>query len=154
MCVIVYLDDILIYSKNPEEHEQHLRQVLQRLKEHQLYAKLSKCSLFVDSIEYLGHIMDADGIKPNSRLIKAIEKLPRPTTFKELQSVLELAGYYQKFIPKFSAIALPLTDETLNASKSKPIGWTDKMQNAFETLKTTLTSEPCLSLADPMEILK
>jgi hypothetical protein len=149
VCVIVYLDDILVYSKNPEDHEQHLRQVLERLKEHQLYAKLSKCSFFVNSIEYLRHIVDNDGIKPNPSLIKAIEEFPRPTTLKELQSFLGLAGYYRKFIANFSAIALPLTDGTRKASQSKPIAWTDKMQDAFETLKKALASAPCLSLADP-----
>jgi hypothetical protein len=69
VCVIVYLDDILVYSKNKEEHEQHLRQVLQRLKEHQLYAKLSKCTFFASSTEYLGYIIDGEGLQPNPQLI-------------------------------------------------------------------------------------
>src|SRR5437762_363442 len=129
ICVIVYLDDILIYSKNKEEHEQQLRQVLQRLKDHQLYAKLSKCTFFSSSIEYLGHIADGEGLRPNPQLVQALTDFPQPKTLKELQSFLGLANYYRKFISNFSHIALPLTDDTQNASSSnlRPIEWTDKM---------------------------
>jgi len=115
VCVVVYLDDILVYSKNEEEHEQQLRQVLQRLKDHQLYVKLSKCSFFASSIEYLGHIVDKDGLRPNPQLVQALEEFPCPRTLKELQSFLGLANYYQKFIQNFSHIALPLTDATRNS---------------------------------------
>jgi len=118
VCVIVYLNDILVYSRNAEDHEQHLRQVLQRLKEHQLYARLSKCSFFASSTEYLGHIVDGDGLRPNSRLIQAITEFPRPKPLKELQSFLGLANYYRKYISGFSNIALPLTDATRNNTQS------------------------------------
>src|SRR6266513_3408759 len=151
ICVIVYLDDILIYSKNKEEHEQQLRQVLQRLKDHQLYAKLSKCTFFSSSIEYLGHIADGDGLRPNPRLVQALTDFPQPKTLKELQSFLGLANYYRKFIPNFSRIVLPLTEATQNAMRSnlRPIEWTDKMQTAFKEIKKALTSAPCLALPDP-----
>src|SRR5204862_5748294 len=130
VCVIVYLDDILVYSKSKEEHEQHLRQVLQRLKDNHLYAKLSKCTFFANSIEYLGHIVDGEGLRPNPRLVQALMDFPRPKSLKELQSFLGLANYYRKFITNFCRIALPLTDATQNASLSnlRPIEWTDKMQ--------------------------
>jgi Reverse transcriptase (RNA-dependent DNA polymerase)/RNase H-like domain found in reverse transcriptase/Integrase zinc binding domain/Chromo (CHRromatin Organisation MOdifier) domain/Aspartyl protease len=151
VCVIVYLDDILVYSKNKEEHEQHLRQVLQRLKDNQLYAKLSKCTFFANSVEYLGHIADGDGLRPNPRLIQALTDFPRPKTLKELQSFLGLANYYRKFIANFSHIALPLTDATRNTTRSnlRPIEWTESMQAAFDELKKVLTSAPCLALPDP-----
>src|SRR5436305_2846269 len=112
VCVIVYLDDILVYSKNKEEHEQHLRQVLQRLKNNQLYAKLSKCTFFTNSIEYLEHIVDEEGLRPNPRLVQALKDSSQPKTLKELQSFLGLANYYRKFIANFSHIALPLTNAT------------------------------------------
>ena len=123
ICVVVYLDDILVYSRNAEEHEQHLRQVLQRLKEHQLYARPSKCTLFASSIEYLGHIVDGNGMRPNPRLVQAITEFPRLKTLKELQSFLGLANYYRKYIANFSQVALPLTDATRNGTRSnlKPI---------------------------------
>jgi hypothetical protein len=151
VCVIVYLDDILVYSKNKEEHERHLRQVLQRLKDNQLYAKLSKCTFFANSIEYLGHIADGDGLRPNPRLVQALMDFPRPKTLKELQSFLGLANYYRKFIANFSHIALPLTDATRNATHSnlRPIEWTQPRQTAFDELKKALTSAPCLALPDP-----
>src|SRR5438552_566286 len=149
--VIVYLDDILIYSKNKVEHEQQLLQVLQRLKDHQLYAKLSKCTFFSNSIEYLGHIADGEGLRPNPQLVQALTDFPQPKTLKELQSFLGLANYYRKFIANFSRIALPLTDATQNASSSnlQPIEWIDKMQTAFKEIKKALISAPCLALPDP-----
>ena len=151
VCVIVYLDDILVYSKNKEEHEQHLRQVLQRLKDNQLYARLSKCTFFTNSIEYLGHIVDGDGLRPNPQLIQALMDFPQPRTLKELQSFLGLANYYRKFIANFSKIALPLTDATRNNMQGnlRPIEWTESMQTAFDALKEALTSVSCLALSDP-----
>ena len=151
VCVIVYLDDILVYSKNKEEHEQHLRQVLQRLKDNQLYARLSKCTFFTNSIEYLGHIVDGDGLRPNPQLVQALMDFPQPRTLKELQSFLGLANYYRKFIANFSHIALPLTDATRNNVQDnlRPIEWTESMQTAFDALKEALTSASCLALPDP-----
>ena len=151
VCVIVYLDDILVYSKSKEEHEQHLQQVLQRLKDNQLYAKLSKCTFFTNSIEYLGHIVNNEGLRPNPQLVQALVDFPRPKTLKELQSFLGLANYYRKFIANFSHIALPLTDATRNNQQGnlRPIEWTESMQTAFDALKEALTSAPCLALPDP-----
>ena len=78
MSVIVYLDDILVFSKNDADHEKHVRQVLQRLRENKLYARSSKCTFFTDTIEYLGHVIGPDGIKPNPSLVKAIVTFPQP----------------------------------------------------------------------------
>ena len=144
ICVVVYLDDILVYSKNDEDHEKHVRQVLQRLREHQLYARPSKCTFFTDTVEYLRHIIGPDGIKPNPALVKAIIEFPQPHTLKELQSFLGLANYYQKFIKNYSKISLPLTDALQNTSNSRPVLFTDAMIQAFNNLKTALTNDPCL----------
>ena len=149
ICVIIYLDDILIYSKNDEDHEKHVRQVLQQLREHQLYARPSKCTFFTDTVEYLGHIIGPDGIKPNPALVKAIVEFPQPHTLKELQSFLGLANYYRKFIKNYSKISLPLTDALQNASNSRPVIFTNAMVQAFNDLKTALTNDPCLQLPDP-----
>ena len=149
VCVVVYLDDILIYSKNDEDHEKHVRQILQRLREHQLYARSSKCTFFTDTVEYLGHIIGSDGIKPNPALVKAIIEFPQSHTLKELQSFLGLANYYRKFIKNYSKISLPLTDALQNASNSRSVIFTNAMIQAFNDLKTALTNDPCLQLSDP-----
>jgi len=149
ICVIVYMDDILVYSKTPEEHEQHLRRVLQRLREHQLYAKPSKCTLFTDTIEYLGHLITPEGIKPNPALVEAIVKYPRPETLKSMQSFLGMTNYYRKFVKDYSKRAIPLTQALQNASNSRPIIWNPDMEGAFQDLKDALTNAPCLQLPDP-----
>lgn len=127
ICVVVYLDDILIYSKNDEDHEMYVRQVLQRLREHQLYSRPSKCTVFAHTDEYLRHIIGPDGIKPNPVLFKAIVELPQPDKLRELQSFLGLANCYRKFIKNHCKIALPLTDALQHASNSRPIMFTDTM---------------------------
>jgi hypothetical protein len=149
ICVIVYMDDILVYSKTPEQHEQHLRRVLQRLREHQLYAKPSKCTLFTDTIDYLGHLVTPEGIKPNPALVEAIIKYPRPETLKSLQSFLGMMNYYRKFVKDYSKRALPLTQALQNASNSRPIIWNPEMEGAFHDLKDALIRPPCLQLPDP-----
>jgi hypothetical protein len=148
-CVIVYIDDILIYSKTPEEHEANVREVLNRLREHKLYAKASKCSFNVTEVEYLGHIINHEGVKPNPRLVKAITSFPRPRTVKELQSFLGLANYYRKFVKDFSKLAIPLTDALQQASRTRPLEWTTAMSSAFQLVKIALTTSPCLILPDP-----
>jgi len=149
ICVVVYLDDILVYSKNWTDHEQHLRQVLQRLRDNQLYARPSKCVFFTKTVEYLGHIVGPDGIKPNPTLVRAIVEFPQPYTLKQLQSFLGLSNYYRKFIQNYSKVSLPLTDALQNASNSRPIIFTDEMIKAFNELKIAITSDPCLQLPDP-----
>jgi hypothetical protein len=107
--VIVFLDDILIYSKSKEEHEHHLRLVLQVLREHQLYAKLSKCSFYQDKIHYLGHIISKQGIVVDPEKIKAIRGWPTPMNVSEIKSFMGLARYYKRFIEGFSKISHPIT---------------------------------------------
>jgi hypothetical protein len=107
--VIVFLDDILIYSKSEEEHEHHLRLVLQVLREHQLYAKLSKCSFYQEQIHYLGHIISEKGIAVDPEKIEAIRGWPTPKNVSEVRSFMGLAGYYRIFIAGFSKIAHPIT---------------------------------------------
>ena len=107
--VIVFIDDILIYSKSQEEHEEHLRAVLQVLRRNQLYAKASKCEFWLQEIDFLGHTICKDGIKVDSRKVEAVVTWPRPTNVTKIRSSLGLAGYYRRFIQDFSKIATPLT---------------------------------------------
>lgn len=145
--VIVFLDDILIYSSdNPEEHDARLRQVLDRLRANKLYAKLSKCEFFKSEIGFLGHTVSANGLGPEQSKISAIHDWPAPTTVKELRSFLGLANYYRRFIEHFSHIAAPMT-ELLR--KDQNYDWGPAQQQAFDTLKERLTTAPLLLLPDP-----
>jgi hypothetical protein len=109
MFVIVFLDDILIYSKSEEDHEHHLRMVLQVLREHQLYAKLSKCSFYHKQIQYLGHIISEDGIVVDLEKVEAIREWSAPKNVKEVRYFMGLTGYYRRFIRGFSKISHPIT---------------------------------------------
>ena len=96
--VVVLIDDILIFSKSKEEHEQHLRLVLDKLREHQLYAKFRKCEFLLHEVGFLGHVMTAEGLAVDPTKIEAVTKWPSPTNVKEVRSFLGLAGYYRKFV--------------------------------------------------------
>jgi hypothetical protein len=106
---IVFLDEILIYSKSEEEHEPHLRMVLQVLREHQLYAKLRKFSFYQKQIHYLGHIISKDGIAVDPKNIKSIREWSAPKNVTEVRSFMGLLGYYSRFIEGFSKISHPIT---------------------------------------------
>jgi hypothetical protein len=107
--VIVFIDDILIYSKNDSEHEEHLRMVLQKLRDNQLYAKFTKCDLWLDEVHFLGHIISKGGIVVDPAIVTAIMDWKTPSTVSEIWSFLGLAGYYRRFIEGFSEIAKPMT---------------------------------------------
>lgn len=108
--LVVYLDDILIFSKTREEHLALLRRTLQRLRDQQLYVQISKCEFMSQRLEYLGHITDKHGIQVDPSKVRAIQQWPQPAGVKDLQSFLGLANYYRKFIKGFAHIAAPLTD--------------------------------------------
>ena len=144
--VIVYLDDILIYSKTKGEHFQHVKKVLGKLREHRLFGKISKCEFFKDEVEYLGHYISSKGISVDQHKIDAVKTWPIPTNISELRSFLGLASYYRKFVKDFSAIASPLT-QLLH--KDKPYLWEKDQQTAFDSLKLCLVSAPVLILPDP-----
>ncbi|CAJ2633781.1 unnamed protein product [Trifolium pratense] len=141
--VIVFIDDILIYSKSKEEHEQHLRLVLQTLRENQLYAKFSKCEFWLDNVTFLGHVVSKNGISVDPSKVEAVQNWPRPTTVKEIRSFLGLAGYYRRFVKNFSKLAFPLTRLT---QKKVEFQWTDACEESFQKLKQYLTSAPVLAL--------
>jgi hypothetical protein len=109
-CVLVFVDDILIYSKSLTEHLDHLNQVFSILNQHQLYLKKSKCSFAQQSLEYLGHIISHHGVSTDPKKTEAIASWPTPTDAKQLRSFLGLAGYYRKFIHGYGNISRPLTD--------------------------------------------
>ncbi|MFG1569958.1 reverse transcriptase family protein, partial [Staphylococcus aureus] len=107
--VVVFIDDILIYSKSPEEHEEHLRIVLETLRKEKLYGKLSKCEFFLDQVEFLGHVVTRDGIAVDPKKIEAVKSWAPPKSVAEVRSFLGLAGYYRKFVKDFAKIAEPMT---------------------------------------------
>ncbi|WVZ76147.1 LOW QUALITY PROTEIN: hypothetical protein U9M48_024145 [Paspalum notatum var. saurae] len=143
--IVVFIDDILIYSKTEEEHEIHLRLVLQRLREHKLYAKLKKCEFWIDEVPFLGHIISKGGIAVDPRKISAITNWEVPQTPKEVHGFLGLAGSYRRFIENFSKIAKPMTSLL---EKDAAFKWTADRQAAFDELKKRLTTVPVLTLPD------
>eukprot|EP00253_Pinus_taeda_P011976 PITA_11976 len=144
--VLIFIDDILVYSRTMEEHQEHLRIVLQTLREHQLYAKFSKCDFFKEEIQYLGHVITKEGIAVNPEKIKAIMDWPIPKDVTDVQSFMGLAGYYRIFVKGFSKVAFPITSLQ---KKGKTFHWTPNCQKSFEQLKELLTTAPILRIADP-----
>ncbi|KAJ0717250.1 putative nucleotidyltransferase, Ribonuclease H [Helianthus annuus] len=143
--VIVFIDDILIYSKSQEEHEQHLRLILELLRKEQLYAKCSKCDFWLREVHFLGHVVNEDGIHVDPSKVDSIKNWPAPRTPIEIRQFLGLAGYYRRFIKDFSKIAQPLTSLT---QKGVTYRWGDAQEAAFQHLKDRLCSAPILSLPE------
>jgi hypothetical protein len=127
--VIIFLDDIMVYSRTKEEHKQHLRMVLQVLRENQLYAKLSKCLFYQERIHYLGHIISKDGIAVDPKKIEAIRECSTPRNVTEVRSFMVLAGYYRRFITRFSKIAHPITSLQ---RKGKQFHWIEGCEESFQ----------------------
>ncbi len=139
--VVVYLDDILIYSKNEEEHAEHLRLVLMKLREHRLYAKFSKCEFWLPEVTYLGHVISGKGIAVNPERVQAVLDWTPPETVKQVQSFLGLASYCRRFVENFSKVAKPLIELL---KKDKKFEWTPQCEFSFQELKRRLTSSPVL----------
>ena len=146
ICVIVYLDDILIYLKNEEEHNKHVKSVLERLREHKLYAKKQKCEFGVKRLEFLGHYIDEQGLHTDPQKVQAVVDWPPLRNTKDIQCFLGLANYYHRFIKNYSSIVHPLTRLL---RKDTVWRWSSQEQQAFETLKQKLVSAPVLALPDP-----
>ncbi|WVZ84497.1 hypothetical protein U9M48_031526 [Paspalum notatum var. saurae] len=143
--VVVFIDDILVYSKSEEEHEEHLRTVLTRLREHQLYAKFSKCAFWLREISFLGHILSKKGVAVDPSKVEDVLNWKQPETVTEIRSFLGLAGYYRRFIKDFSKTAKPMTSLT---KKNTKYLWDPKCEEAFTSLKKSLTSAPVLAQLD------
>ena len=139
--VVVYLDDILIYSKNEEEHAEHLRLVLKKLREHRLYAKFSKCEFWLSEVTYLGHVISGKGIAVNPERVQAVLNWTPPESVKQVRSFLGLASYCRRFVENFSKVAKPLTELL---KKDKKFEWTPQCEHSFQELKRRLTSAPVL----------
>jgi hypothetical protein len=150
--VVVFIDDILVYSKNEDEHTEHLHIVLQRLRDHRLYAKLSKCEFWLREIKFLGHTISQDGISVDPKKLQEVMDWKPPTTVRQIQSFLGLAEYYRRFIPDFSRIAKPMTELLKKGVKYE---WSQKCEDAFHTLRQHLTTSPVLAQPDntkPFEV--
>jgi hypothetical protein len=141
--VIVFIDDILVYSKSQEEHEEHLRIVLQILRDRKLFAKLKKCEFWMDRVVFLGHVISRDGITVDPSKIEAVVNWVRPTNVSEVRSFLGLASYYRRFVEGFSCIATPLTRLTRKNAKFE---WTNECEKSFQELKQRLVSAPVLTI--------
>jgi hypothetical protein len=141
--VVVFIDDILVYSKNEEEHKEHLRLVLEKLREHQLYAKFSKCEFWLKEVRFLRHVISGEGIAVDPTKVESVTKWMAPTSVGEIQSFLGLAGYYRRFIENFSKIAKPMTELLKKDTKFK---WTNDCEASFQELKKRLVIAPVLIL--------
>ncbi|KAF8046827.1 hypothetical protein N665_3390s0001 [Sinapis alba] len=143
--LIIFFDDILLYSKTKEDHETHLRAVLGRLSEQKLFPKLSKCSFWQKRIGFLGHIVSADGVSVDQEKIKCIREWPQPKSATEIRSFLGLDGYYRKFVKGFLSIAQPMTKLT---GKHMKFASSEECERSFSALKDMLTSASVLVLPE------
>ncbi|GJX00652.1 putative nucleotidyltransferase, ribonuclease H [Tanacetum coccineum] len=143
--VIVFIDDILIYSRNEEEHANHLRIILELLRKEKLYAKFSKCDFWIHIVQFLGHLIDSQGLHVDPAKIEAVKNWTSLTTPTEVRQFLGLAGYYRRFIEGFSKIAKPLTKLT---QKNKSYIWGEEQESAFQLLKQKLCEAPILALPE------
>nr|GEX43834.1 retrotransposon protein, putative, Ty3-gypsy subclass [Tanacetum cinerariifolium] len=143
--VIVFIDDILVYSKNKEDHEEHLKTILELLKNEKLYANFSKCDFWLESVHFLGYVIDSDGVHVDPAKVEAIRNWSAPTTPTKVRQFLGLAGYSQRFIEGFLLISKPLSKLT---QKNKKYEWGMEEKEAFQTLKQKLCSAPILALPE------
>ncbi|GJY69600.1 putative reverse transcriptase domain-containing protein [Tanacetum coccineum] len=141
--VIVFIDDILIYSRDEKEHEEHLKTILELLKKEKLYAKFSKCEFWIHTVKFLRHVIDSSGIRVDPTKIEVVKNWVSPTTPSEIRQFLGLAGYYRRFIEGFSKIAKPMTELT---QKDRKFDWGEEQETAFQLLKQKLCAAPILAL--------
>ncbi|GJU97129.1 ty3-gypsy retrotransposon protein [Tanacetum coccineum] len=142
--VLVFFDDILIYSHTHEQHYDHLHHVFSVLTKHKYYAKLSKCIFCVHEVQYLGHVISSKGVATDPEKLKAIQEWPKPNSITGLRGFLGLTGYYRRFVKGYAHIATPLTDML----QHQQIQWNHEAEKAFENLKTAMTTLPVLALPD------
>uniref|UniRef100_A0A3B1IMZ3 Gypsy retrotransposon integrase-like protein 1 n=1 Tax=Astyanax mexicanus TaxID=7994 RepID=A0A3B1IMZ3_ASTMX len=145
--VVVFIDDILVYSPDLNTHIRHVRLVLQRLLEYELFVKGEKCEFHLQRVEFLGYVISSSGVVMNDDKVNAVSNWPTPTTVKELQRFLGFANFYRRFIRNFSAIAAPMTALLKNSPKT--LTWSNQAQASFDTLKTAFVSAPILVHPDP-----
>ena len=143
--VVVYFDDILVYSRGFDEHLEHLTQVFDALKEEKLYANLKKCTFCKDRVVFLGYIISQDGVEVDEEKIRAIKEWPVPTNITKVRSFHGLASFYRRFVKNFSTILAPLTE---CMKKEKDFKWTEGAQQSFDLIKEKLSSAPILALPD------
>jgi transposase InsO family protein len=146
----VYIDDILVYSRTPEEHRRHLAAAIARLREAGIVLNAKKCRFGLDRVEYLGHIVSAEGVAPDPRKVERIRGFPAPETKKQLQVFLGLSGYYRRFIRRYGEMAAPLHAA---AAGGGPLAWTPECQAAFEQIREHLCRAPILHFPDPAKPL-
>jgi len=142
VCVMIYLDDILIYSNNMSEHHQQVKEVLKHLHKAGLYAKAEKCKFHSESVEYLGYILSSSGLTMSDDKIKIIQDWPEPKKVKDIQSFLDFTNFYCQFIFNYSDIVIPLT---CLIQKNIPWKFDSSCQDAFNSLKKAFTSAPILT---------
>ena len=145
MFVIVFIEDILVYSRNEEDHANHLRIVLQVLRDRKLFAKFDKCEFWLRSVAFLGHVISGEGIMVDPKKTEAVKNWPRPLTSSDIRSFLGLAGYYRRFVEGFSSISSPLTKLT---QKREKLQWSPDCEKSFQELKDRLTKAPVLTLPE------
>ncbi|XP_032367401.1 uncharacterized protein LOC116686492 [Etheostoma spectabile] len=149
--LLIYLDDVVVFSPDFRSHLRHLEEVFRCLHEHGLKLQPTKCRLFQREVTYLGHVISEQGVSTDPEKTIAVRDWPIPQTVKQVKSFLGFAGYYRRFIPAFSKIALPLnalTHGTTTQSKNAPITWTPECQRAFDQLREALLTTPVLAYAD------
>src|SRR3954465_5513566 len=135
--VVVFINDILIYSKSNEEHEEHLRLIFEKLREHKMYAKFSKCEFWLNEVGFLGHIVSGDGVAVDPAKVSSVTEWESPKSVKEVRSFLGLAGYYRRFIDNFSKVAKPMTELL---KKHKKFAWSEGCELSFQELKKRLVT--------------
>ncbi len=144
--VVVFVDDILIYSKTEKDHQSHVKEALDILRQNHLYAKLSKCQLFQSKVTFLGHVLSENGLSVEADKVKAMIEWPRPQNRKHILSFLGLCGYYRTFIENFSQIALPMTELL---KESKEWNWNEHVEKSFRQLQQAMLKAPVLASPDP-----